>query len=840
MSDELSPSITAVRWLESGRDVLIRCDDGFQGSALLRQVAGVAEAQGFVTRQLDLDDMGNGTAGATPRAAQRPGRAERDIDVPRPGGRAVVLVEDLSEFSPGAVEQLSRTLRRGHALLVATTALDLVRHGDPHLGRLVASRGPAEIRVPAMGYSEMMAHVEERLGGPVEARLVSSLLAQSAGLPSVAAAVLDAGRVADVIRLEDGVWSLTGDVSAIPLDPVAHLLCARLSASDVSGLVALSVMGPASPSELSDLIPPEALERLVRRHRVIAHGRPPHTVMSVSPPALAAALRSRAVESDTEGLDLGAGAAGDRIGGPPDLLGLLLSPDAEHRGEFRRRALEIMTMVQDVSHRQEVEARDRWRRSRSVEDAVDYLGILLQRPTRELAREVFSSTREHGDAGLTERFRLLQVRWIKWLGEDTPEWEDFAAQNQDDDGPIERVNAIVRAVLASAPTPQGDADLASVIPLSAAAEEPTRSLGYVLEATALHESGRFDLALRLSDPALRPEWVLGDMCTFLDGVYHKVLLALGRVHESFSASRERLAQALDDLDQTGIRVYAVGLAQSLVAMGMNEAAGSLVFAVLRLGPAGPVGSGFYQHLLILAAAHTMNDESAGASRLLAEELERLPVTHLRTVDAPREMARAHLSRLDARDEEADDLIWSEGERLAREGRLHNALVVWSQLSAIPSPRQIEAIRAVADVRPAPLMARIVAVQEALAGGDLAAVTDAARDAPLSVSPPLAAAVLDFVDGERRKRGEAPLGERERADLVGEDLSQWLATLTHHRRTTVLSGREKEIVRLVAEGRSNQEVATLLGVSRRTIENHVHRSLKKLRLAGRDDFRSVQL
>lgn len=46
---------------------------------------------------------------------------------------------------------------------------------------------------------------------------------------------------------------------------------------------------------------------------------------------------------------------------------------------------------------------------------------------------------------------------------------------------------------------------------------------------------------------------------------------------------------------------------------------------------------------------------------------------------------------------------------------------------------------------------------------------------------------------------------------------------------VLTGREREVLRLAAEGRSNAEVAALLYISRRTVETHRARAMKKLGL-----------
>ena len=49
------------------------------------------------------------------------------------------------------------------------------------------------------------------------------------------------------------------------------------------------------------------------------------------------------------------------------------------------------------------------------------------------------------------------------------------------------------------------------------------------------------------------------------------------------------------------------------------------------------------------------------------------------------------------------------------------------------------------------------------------------------------------------------------------------------RVTELTSREKEVLQLVAEGESNKRIASILGVSIKTVEHHKHNIRQKLRL-----------
>jgi DNA-binding NarL/FixJ family response regulator len=53
--------------------------------------------------------------------------------------------------------------------------------------------------------------------------------------------------------------------------------------------------------------------------------------------------------------------------------------------------------------------------------------------------------------------------------------------------------------------------------------------------------------------------------------------------------------------------------------------------------------------------------------------------------------------------------------------------------------------------------------------------------------------------------------------------------------TILTARERQIIQLLAEGRSNKEAASVLGISVKTIEAHRANSMRKLRLRSFSDL-----
>lgn len=56
----------------------------------------------------------------------------------------------------------------------------------------------------------------------------------------------------------------------------------------------------------------------------------------------------------------------------------------------------------------------------------------------------------------------------------------------------------------------------------------------------------------------------------------------------------------------------------------------------------------------------------------------------------------------------------------------------------------------------------------------------------------------------------------------------------HRCSAVITQRQAQILRLVAAGRSNREIAALLSVSERTIERHLENIYRKIDAGNRAD------
>ncbi len=82
------------------------------------------------------------------------------------------------------------------------------------------------------------------------------------------------------------------------------------------------------------------------------------------------------------------------------------------------------------------------------------------------------------------------------------------------------------------------------------------------------------------------------------------------------------------------------------------------------------------------------------------------------------------------------------------------------------------------------------------------------------------------------QGEASISGRMAAKLMGEFSRQANRQASSAGRRAELSPREREVLELVSQGKSNKEIAAALSVAENTVKNHLKSILEKLHLENR--------
>jgi DNA-binding CsgD family transcriptional regulator len=84
-----------------------------------------------------------------------------------------------------------------------------------------------------------------------------------------------------------------------------------------------------------------------------------------------------------------------------------------------------------------------------------------------------------------------------------------------------------------------------------------------------------------------------------------------------------------------------------------------------------------------------------------------------------------------------------------------------------------------------------------------------------------------------RRREATAWSARSLELVGPDDGRGSPTLRLRNETVALTDREREVATLATSGLRSKDIAVRLGLSRRTVDNHLHRAYTKLGVDGRD-------
>ena len=86
--------------------------------------------------------------------------------------------------------------------------------------------------------------------------------------------------------------------------------------------------------------------------------------------------------------------------------------------------------------------------------------------------------------------------------------------------------------------------------------------------------------------------------------------------------------------------------------------------------------------------------------------------------------------------------------------------------------------------------------------------------------------------ERRKGPDRRLGDRRKGERRQGDRRQHAAPAAPLELAPAFTGREREIVDLLMEGKSNRQIAQALGIAEATVKKHLHHVYRKFGVRSR--------
>jgi ATP/maltotriose-dependent transcriptional regulator MalT len=319
------------------------------------------------------------------------------------------------------------------------------------------------------------------------------------------------------------------------------------------------------------------------------------------------------------------------------------------------------------------------------------------------------------------------------------------------------------------------------------------------------------------------------------------LLAAGRHREATAWADRGLRRARADLDASAMRAHGFVAVLCLVISGRYAEADRVLSPILALGEPSPLDRPAQLGLLALSALASVRRGEAAAGEQRHGEIVASPAAGSVLGRVAVAWTRAQLAACGGDLAKAARILTEHAAAMHAGGV--DLWAAWSLLNAV----EIDAD----DERIALATSWVTGMQSEYMAAHLAFLTAREQrevEALLAVvprihatgRPGLGVAAYRFAAERLRAGGDtagAQLVDAEREAFIARlpqrafDANRFLTMAVH------LTGREREIARLVADGLTNPQIASRLVLSVRTVESHLHRIMRKTSTANRNELAS---
>ena len=822
------------RYLLAGYDIELLSPRGNGGSRFLREF--LAEIKEHGHSAVLLPDVGEErpVPSTLLTALADQGRTVPNASVSSPlelaahmertfGNRALILIVD----GPQALTPL---LQAAIALYRVSAQLQIVLLCESEDS--VPERAPQAVTVPlsTLTLEELGAVLHGVSGAPLDAGSLGRVYAKSAGLVKLAIAITEIGMIEGNLKLVDGVWTAAQDLWSPRLIPMVRRYAQAAPIEDREALEVLSVAGVVVAADAVALVGEERLERLERQRLVAVEVSGTRHWVTVNPPILGemlrrggSAMRLSRVRTQVEAVTskpvkpVVSGETGLRIG---RIDPLMMRRVAESRAAALRNA------------------RRAWTEQASADAGLRLIEELVA--TSAPAPEVLDVVTRVSDYTLSPEQRATLRIWearvqgyqkgevrgaLSLLDTSGERGRELGAYRGLVVAARVRLAADLDVIPADAETQLADSD---TLPLLVRHELRTElsAVRYARGHLSAASAGLAELRQWSSDR-------VGHRVRLYEAL---VALGAGRIEAATDAATRGFDDAKDELDGTMMRAYTYVLLLLIVARGQSLGVPRVneLFAALGRVPTFPQNADLGVRVCGVMSA----SGSAEEIHALVQDLGAVPLSSGTLPGTSRALADAKLIAIQGDAPAAAELCWNDALELRRRGGALAA--AYSAIRALEYSYDEAHARELAewlqDIDSEPLRA-ILEYFRARARGDAAGVRDVIQR--LAATGQVGHAMQAYRDLGRLQ--EVRNDHQLAADISAErdafssalesngiDLLQIVATEAR------LTRREEEVARLIATGLTNRQIQEELVLSIRTVENHVHRLMRKLRASSRQE------
>lgn len=841
MTSSAQRLLDAVEWVRSGSSVDV-IGRRFSGRThFLRElrvqleeegwrtlcISGNAFLQGSPLSALDLAGVVDGTTrGRSPLHAAMDGILE-----PARGGRFAVLIDDWDSLDEASWGVLIAAHQRAGFPIVRATLRRRALPSSPTGTRDAQSLRTFVVDLTPMRIDELERVLASHLDGPIDNSTLARILAKSGGIVGLALTMADAAQAEGTLQQIDDVWHAHAGLWTDSLTRIAEAYTAGISGEELDVLEALALVGELDATDARTALDWNAVESLEDRGLIRLYSIGSRQLVTVVPPLVTEMLRNQTHRARRERVLHDIMERGVLDG---DTTAERLSTVAGHAWE-QPDALFVRSL-DEHNRMQRAAARARWLAEPSPTTAVPYLQVLNDQgaETDEIER-VFGGTDASAGDDESRAYFSVQLAW----------WR--AAIEDDLDGAIAHLAAVktdlgrygrladaaavdIRSTFLKIPD-----DVEETLHLDGINDLPTPVRDKINESrmATFFSLGQFDKA-RIAQQFLSENKVTASvyapaLLTGLLGLFD------GHLESTIDSSIRAFHRARGLLDTAGIRSYGYLSAVGLTIAGRRTDAQPFIDVALSLGRAPripPIMQLGVVSLGSLLAFRRGDAESAGA---LQAQRRNLPFTDSGVLpfglwpEAQRAVGAGNVAL-------ANDRLWTTGlEKWDRGARVAGLLSLFAAVELEYTRQRAATLEELVDAVDGTFFRLQLDYVRAQAARSEPALVQAAQDLTAEGLSGRALGALKTIQAVRTGHDGRELESADLLELADEmglpltltDPFDFLGVLPK------LSRREVEVAENVAEGMSNQQVAEKLGLSVRTVENHIHRILRKTGIEGRD-------
>ncbi|MCK8475683.1 helix-turn-helix transcriptional regulator [Microbacterium aurugineum] len=740
--------------------------------------------------------------------------------------------DDLDESSWGVAEAVRRT----NGIPIVLSRLQGLRARHTPTGLAASTLEPSYvIDMSPLRFEEMEKALEHYLKGSIEATTMSRIFAKSGGNIGLALSLVDACIREQRITLRNGrEWVATRDLWSSGLRAVLEAHLENLDDPARDALEIIAIVGVADIETVRKLIDWGTLELLEERRMITFISSGARQLVTVVPPLIVEFFRHEPLTARRTRLTA---LIVERLGTAGSASAILAERENRPSTYGEQEAL-FVRLLQERARARRIVTASEWEANPSASSAVRYLRALMHTHTptvTETVRHVLQTTdASSGDPASRADLESLRAEWTAYV-------------EQDLDGAREGLRRAASALGAHARSLDA-VDVRLLVNLTCIPDD----FGARLEVTddlpdevklqlwetqmlVLVSTGRFSDARRVFAATETLERRRDAyMIRVLNGL---ALLGMG----SHQAALETLQQGFDEahgyLDIDALRAFGAAVILAQLLAGDYAAVDEVMETVFAAGEPSPLPPGVQLSLLTIASVVAIRRGQLSLGEKIAGEINGSSILDGPLPGQTRVWPRAQLLAFDGKVQAAaDDMwessrsLWDRGARFAATIGMLSSLelapdrerldIAREALSEIPDARLLIAhgdyVSALVDGDPVAMLACVVALEQTGLIGLALSACQIARTTALERGD----------DATRRAADNAALTIRSAHGDRAFDTARFGAA------AITLTEREREVGRFAAMGLSNQEIATRLVLSVRTVESHMHRIMRKLDVANR--------